>query len=54
LPSGEALSLETVWTLAQAWYGDRLRPEFRGRSHAEAEAIFRRVGLTSAFWSFDS
>ncbi|HEU5433091.1 MAG TPA: hypothetical protein VFU81_15600 [Thermomicrobiales bacterium] len=51
--SGEALPLATVWALAQAWYGDRLRPDFRGRSQADAEAIFRRVGLTSAFWAFD-
>jgi hypothetical protein len=49
-PRGEILSLEQSWSLAQAWYGDRLSPEFRGRTAAEAEAIFRGEELTSAFW----
>jgi hypothetical protein len=44
--------LAQVWELAQAWYGDRLRPDFHGWMREQAEAIFRRVGLTSAFWSF--
>ncbi len=45
------LSLERTWALARAWYGDRLEPGFRGRSAAEVAAIFRQVGLTSAFWA---
>ena len=49
-PRGEILSLERSWSLAKAWYGDRLSPEFRGRTAAEAEAIFCGEGLTSAFW----
>jgi hypothetical protein len=36
--------------MARAWYGDRLSPDFRGRTAAEAEVIFRGEGLTSAFW----
>jgi hypothetical protein len=44
------LSVEQSWNLAKAWYGDRLSPDFRGRSVAEAEAIFHKKGLTSAFW----
>jgi hypothetical protein len=44
------LSVEQGWNLAKAWYGDRLSPDFRGRTAAEAEAIFRGQGLTSAFW----
>lgn len=39
-----------TWELAQAWYHDRLSPEFRGRSLAEAAAIVHDVGLTSSFW----
>jgi hypothetical protein len=27
-----------------------LSPDFRGRSAAEAEALFRGEGLTSVFW----
>jgi hypothetical protein len=36
--------------LAQRWYGDRMSPDFRGRSTAQAEAIFAGLGLTGAFW----
>ena len=51
LTRGESLSLERIWELSRLWYGARLDPNYRGRSAAEAEAIFRRVGLTSSFWS---
>ena len=49
-PRGEVLTLERVWALAQAWYGDRMAPDFRGRTPAQATDIFARLGLTSAFW----
>ncbi len=49
-PRGETVPLPQVWELAQAWYGDRLSADFRGRTAEQAEAIFRQVGLTSAFW----
>ena len=48
---GEVLPVGRVWDLSQLWYEDRLLPEYRGRSLAEVEAIFRRVGLLSPFWS---
>lgn len=51
---GQVLSLEQAWALAQAWYGDRLAPDFHGRSAAEAQAVFRRVGLDAPFWSLPS
>jgi len=44
------LTLEQTWALAQAWYGDRLDPGFRGRSAAQARDVFRRFGLDSPFW----
>ena len=47
---GEVVSLEQVWALAQAWYHNRMAPDYRGRSIAEAEAVFESVGLTGAFW----
>ncbi len=53
-PRGEVLSLEQAWLLANAWYGNRLDPDFRGRSAAQAEDIFRRLGLRSPFWSLAS
>jgi len=49
-PRGESLPLAQVWALAQAWYGDRIEPSFRGRTIEEASAIFVGVGLRSAWW----
>jgi hypothetical protein len=49
-PRGEAVPLARVWALAQAWYGDRMQPSFRGRAIEEAMDIFTGVGLTSAWW----
>jgi hypothetical protein len=49
-PRGETMPLSQVWTLAQAWYGDRIHPGFRGRTIAEAMEIFQFVGLRSDFW----
>ena len=47
---GEVLSVGTVWELSQLWYHNRLSPDYRGRSLAEVEAIFRQVPLQSPFW----
>jgi hypothetical protein len=49
-PHGEIVPLARVWELSQAWYGDRMRPEFRGRSLDDAHEIFRDIGLISDFW----
>jgi hypothetical protein len=50
-PRGEVLPLGQVSELAQAWYGNRLSPDYRGRSVEQAVAIFEGLGLRSAFWS---
>jgi Alkylmercury lyase len=47
---GEVLRLEQVWALSKVWYHNRLSPEFRGRTAAEAEGIFTDLGLSSPFW----
>jgi len=52
--TGETLSLEQTWELSRLWYGDRLNPDFRGRTPEEAQAIFRRLGLRSPFWYLDA
>jgi hypothetical protein len=51
---GEVVPVAGVWALAQAWCGDRMDPAFRGRTAAQARAVFARVGLTSAFWQADA
>jgi hypothetical protein len=50
LRRGEILSLEQTWVLAQAWYHNRMDPGYRGRTAAEAQEIFKQVGLRSGFW----
>lgn len=53
IPQGEILDLDQLWTLAKAWYHNRMDPQFRGRSVEEVSAIFRGVGLISPFWYLD-
>jgi hypothetical protein len=52
-PRGETLTLAQTWELAQRWYHDRLRPDFRGRAPDEAQRIFQQLGLTSPAWSLN-
>jgi hypothetical protein len=47
---GAIISLATTWALAQAWYADRLNPDWRRRTGAEAQELFERFGLTGSFW----
>ena len=51
IPRGESFSIEQGWQLAQAFYVDRLSPDWRRRSPEEYEVMFRAVNLTSSFWS---
>lgn len=53
MPSGDILTYEHVWELSKRWYSDRLKPDFAGRSFAEAQRIFEAVGLKTPFWRFE-
>lgn len=48
--AGEHFSTNRLWTLSQAWYGNRLDPNFHGRSLDAAQDIFREMGFSSPFW----
>ena len=48
---GETLTLAQTWELSRRWYGDRMQPDFHGRTPEQAQAIFRELGLTSPFWA---
>ena len=50
-PRGGTLTLSQGWRLAQEWYGDRWRPDWRPKTIVEAEAAFARIGLTGEFWA---
>jgi Alkylmercury lyase len=51
LARGAAFPLETAWPLADLWYRDRLSPDWRRRTPAEAQAAFADLGLTGKFWN---
>jgi hypothetical protein len=53
-PRGAMLTVGQVWALARAWYGNRLSPDYHGRSPTEAQAIFAAVGLTGDFWKLSA
>ena len=48
---GGTMSPEQCWRLAQAWYADKVSPDWRRKSLEEAEAILAGIGLTGPFWS---
>lgn len=52
--SGATLTLSQVWELSQLWYHNRLALDFHGRNVEQVQAIFKQLGLTSAFWSMES
>ena len=51
LPRGGTMSPEQCWRLAQGWYADKLRPDWRRKTLDEAEALLADVGLTGSFWN---
>ncbi len=52
LTRGAILTLEQAWKLADAWYRDRMTPDWRRRSADEAHELFASLGLNSDFWRF--
>lgn len=54
VPRGDSLTLPQCWQLAQEWYADRLSPDWRSKTIAEAQTAFARIGLTGEFWKLDS
>ena len=54
LPYGELVPIAQVQELAAAWYGHHLDPNWAKRTTAEAQEIFRGVGLTGPFWELET
>jgi Alkylmercury lyase len=50
IPRGASFALDQAWRLAQAWYADKLSPDWRRATPEEAEAIFTGIGLSGDFW----
>ena len=49
-PVRPIVSMEQLWGLAVAWYGNRLQPDARRPQPAEMREIFAGLGLEDAFW----
>jgi hypothetical protein len=47
---GATIPAQTLWDLGQAWWGTRLRPDWRPRTRAENQAILDELGLDGPFW----
>jgi hypothetical protein len=54
VPAGQSVPLLQVARLARSWYGAHANPAWRKWTVPEAQEIFRRSGLTSAFWDLGS
>lgn len=50
-PPGATISISTLADLAQAWWGDRLAPDWQPHTREQNQAILERLGLTGPFWS---
>jgi hypothetical protein len=48
---GALLTPEQAWRLAQGWYKDKLKPDWRRATLEEAEALLTSIGLTGPFWN---
>jgi hypothetical protein len=49
-PRGGVLTIQQGWDLARAWYGGRMKPEWRRATLEEAETLLASLGLTGDFW----
>ena len=47
---GTTLSAEQICDLAQAWWDDRLAPDWRPHTLEQNQAILEGLGLTGEFW----
>ncbi len=50
LERGAVFEVERCWALARVWHAERLSPQWRRRTPAEAQQLFEDLGLTGAFW----
>ena len=48
---GAVLSLDQAWRLADGWYRNKLRADWRRHTLEETEELLRSIGLTGPFWA---
>ena len=47
---GTTLPIGKLAELANAWWADRLSPDWRPRTREQSQAILDGLGLTGTFW----
>jgi len=47
---GATIPITKLAELAEAWWWDRLDPDWQPRSREQNQAILDRLGLTGEFW----
>jgi hypothetical protein len=50
-PKRPLVTMDQLWKLSVAWYGNRLTPASRRPMGEEVRQIFAGIGLTGEFWS---
>ena len=48
--AGQTINAGKLCELAQAWWNDRLAPDWRPHTREQNQAILDRLGLTGSFW----
>jgi hypothetical protein len=48
--AGQTIPVRRLAELAQAWWHDRLDPDWRPHTRERNQAILEEVGLTGEFW----
>jgi hypothetical protein len=48
---GATISVTKLCELANAWWGDRLAPDWRPHTRDQNQSILDRLGLTGPFWT---
>ena len=51
---GATIPVTKLAELAQAWWSDRLSPDWRPHTREQNQAILDAVGLTDDFWQLPS
>ncbi len=47
---GATIQIQTLAELANAWWGDRLAPDWVPRTREQNQSILDRLGLSGDFW----
>jgi hypothetical protein len=50
LPRGAVITPQQTWLLADGWYRNKVRADWRRHTLEETEALLASIGLTGPFW----